>query len=140
MNHYQRLGVEQAASPQEIKAAYRRLARELHPDKNPGDKDKEAAFKELERSYYVLRDHERRAAYDKTLPSAGLFDEAKAFAIKAGQHGLDFVVQSAQETVSSRLSKKGPIGTKAAQAASSVLDVGREWGRSWLAEKIRSAT
>ncbi|HSL57478.1 MAG TPA: molecular chaperone DnaJ [Acidimicrobiales bacterium] len=63
-DHYATLGVARDASAEEIKKAYRRLARQLHPDANPGDPDTEAKFKEVARAYETLSDPERRRRYD----------------------------------------------------------------------------
>lgn len=64
-NYYDILGVKHDASEQEIKQAYRRLARKHHPDVNPGDKSAEATFKQINEAYEVLSDKEKRAKYDK---------------------------------------------------------------------------
>lgn len=64
-DHYQVLGVSQGASEAEIKKAYRRLARQYHPDQNPDDPESEAKFKDVANAYEVLGDPERKARYDR---------------------------------------------------------------------------
>jgi len=66
-NHYQTLGVLRDSSIDEIKKAYRSLAMQNHPDRNPGDKEAETRFKEAAEAYENLRNEEKRAAYDLTL-------------------------------------------------------------------------
>jgi DnaJ-class molecular chaperone len=63
-DYYKTLGLERKATPAEIKKAYRRLARELHPDRNPGDKKAEARFKEINEAHEVLADPKKREQYD----------------------------------------------------------------------------
>jgi molecular chaperone DnaJ len=63
-DHYATLGVAREASPDEIKKAYRRLARQNHPDANPGDAHAEERFKEVTRAYDILSDPEKRQRYD----------------------------------------------------------------------------
>ncbi len=62
---YKELGVSREASDAEIKKAYRKLAGQLHPDKNPGDKKSETRFKVVNRAYQTLSDKEKRALYDE---------------------------------------------------------------------------
>jgi len=64
-DYYEVLGVARTAKDPEIKAAFRKLAMQLHPDRNPGDKDCEHRFKELNEAYDVLKDGDKRAAYDR---------------------------------------------------------------------------
>jgi molecular chaperone DnaJ len=63
-NYYKTLGVDKKATPDEIKKAYRKLARKYHPDRNPDDKDAEARFKEISQAHDVLGDPEKRKQYD----------------------------------------------------------------------------
>ena len=64
-DYYAALGVPKDAEPAAIKKAYRKLARDLHPDKNPGNAQAEATFKEVSEAYDVLSDVKRRAEYDE---------------------------------------------------------------------------
>ncbi len=64
-DYYEVLGVPRGASEEEIKKAFRRLARQYHPDMNPGDKGAEEKFKEIGEAYSVLSDAEKRSRYDQ---------------------------------------------------------------------------
>ncbi len=64
-DYYEVLGVARNASQDEIKKAYRKLAMQYHPDRNPGNKEAEAKFKEATEAYEVLKDDQKKAAYDQ---------------------------------------------------------------------------
>jgi molecular chaperone DnaJ len=81
-DYYEVLGLSRGASEQDIKSAFRRLAKDCHPDRNAGDKGAEQKFKELNEAYEALRDPQKRAAYDQ-------FGHA-AFDGQAGRGGHGF--------------------------------------------------
>lgn len=64
-DYYEILGVAKTASQDELKKAYRKLAMKYHPDKNPNDKKAESKFKEISAAYDILKDDQKRAAYDR---------------------------------------------------------------------------
>ena len=64
-DYYKVLGIDKGASESEIKKAYRKSAIKYHPDKNPGDKDAEAKFKQAAEAYEVLGNSDKRAKYDQ---------------------------------------------------------------------------
>ena len=64
-DYYQVLGIAKNASADEIKKAYRKLAMQYHPDRNPGNKEAETKFKEATEAYEVLKDEQKRSAFDK---------------------------------------------------------------------------
>ena len=83
-DYYEVLGVAKDASEEDIKKAYRKLAKKYHPDMNPGDKDAEAKFKEASEAYAILSDAEKRKQYDQFGFAA--FDGSGGF----GAGGFDF--------------------------------------------------
>src|SRR6516164_6474155 len=62
---YQLLGVPKNASAEDLKKAYRKLAMQFHPDRNAGDKAAEQKFKDISEAYDILKDDQKRAAYDR---------------------------------------------------------------------------
>jgi molecular chaperone DnaJ len=93
--YYQTLGVSKDAKPDEIKKAYRRLARKHHPDVNPGDKASEDKFKEVQEAYDVLSDEKKRKVFDRFGYYADNLDPDSPFGAAAGsaaggQGGFDF--------------------------------------------------
>src|SRR3546814_6314230 len=70
LDYYDTLGVQRDADAAALKAAYRKLAMQYHPDRNPGDTTAEARFKEINEAYEVLKDSKKRATYDRFGPEA----------------------------------------------------------------------
>jgi molecular chaperone DnaJ len=86
MDFYIVLGVERGAAAGDIKRAYKRLARRLHPDINPGDREAAARFRQVLDAYETLMDPDRRRRYDAGQLSAAAADDADSF----GFAGFDF--------------------------------------------------
>jgi molecular chaperone DnaJ len=107
-DYYKTLGVDKKATPEEIKKAYRKLARKYHPDRNPDDKEAEARFKEISQAHDVLGDPEKRKQYDTG---------AGPFATGAGPGGgfggfgnFDFDASSMGDILSNLFGGGGPGG------------------------------
>src|SRR6204780_5377505 len=88
--YYETLGCQKGATVEVLKTSYRKLAMQFHPDKNPGDHTAEVKFKEISEAYDVLKDDQKRAAYDRfghaafesgmgARAAAGPFDFAGSF-------------------------------------------------------------
>ena len=84
---YQTLGVAKTASQDEVKKAFRKLARQYHPDKNPGDKAAEDKFKEVNQAYETLSDPAKRKQYDE-LSRLGAFGTGASGGFRPGQGGF----------------------------------------------------
>jgi molecular chaperone DnaJ len=107
-DYYKTLGVSNKATPEEIKKAYRKLARRYHPDRNPDDKQAEARFKEISQAHDVLGDPEKRKQYDSG---------SGPFATGAGPGGgfggfgnFDFDASSMGDILSNLFGGAGPAG------------------------------
>ncbi|MEE9589905.1 MAG: molecular chaperone DnaJ [Hyphomicrobiaceae bacterium] len=87
-DYYEVLGVERSASEQDIKSAFRKLAKAYHPDRNPDDAEAERRFKEVNEAYEALKDPQKRAAYDQFGHAA--FEQGGFGAGGPGGFGADF--------------------------------------------------
>jgi molecular chaperone DnaJ len=113
---YELLGVRHDASDDQIKSAYRKKARELHPDANGGDPATEAQFKEVSLAYEVLRDPERRARYDRYGPE-GVFGQGPAGMTFDFETGLSDIFEAFFGTMGSRGTRRGPMPGSDAEVA-----------------------
>ncbi len=109
-DYYKVLGVKRGASSDEIRKAYRRLARKYHPDVNPGDQSAEDRFKTVQEAYDILSDKKKRQMYDEF----GFYSDAGPYAGaagRAGQGGFDFSgFDFSDFTAGGARASRGPAG------------------------------
>lgn len=123
-DHYKTLGVDRKATPEEIKKAYRKLARTYHPDRNPDDKRAEERFKEISQAHDVLGDPEKRKQYDNgTGPFAGGAAGGPGF---GGFGNFDFDASSMGDILSNLFSGGGGGGGAGGRRARSRPQRGRD--------------
>jgi molecular chaperone DnaJ len=114
-DYYKTLGVDKKASAEEIKKAYRKLARRYHPDRNPDDKQAEERFKEISQAYDVLGDPEKRKQYDS---GTGPFAAGGAGGPGFGGFGnFDFDASSMGDILSNLFGRGGAAGGPGGAAA-----------------------
>ena len=128
-DYYKVLGVGKGASDEEIKKAYRKLARQYHPDRNQGDKKAEERFKEISQAHDVLSDPEKRKAYDRGTGPFGGFAAGSAAAVRAGRVRHRARSPAASATSSPTSSVAAADQAQAAVAARRTRGAGRSAGR-----------
>lgn len=105
-DYYEVLGVERSADKDEIKKVYRKLAMKYHPDKNPGDKQAEEKFKEINEAYQVLSDEDKRAHYDRLGSAYNSYERGGA----PGGSGFDWSDWTRQNSGGMNVEFEGDLG------------------------------
>jgi DnaJ-class molecular chaperone len=135
-SHYQVLGVSPAATPEEIKHAYRRAALSSHPDRNPTDPKAEDKFKAINLAYEILSDQQKRTAYDQTgsgRPYPGPFDSqnwgAQPQQEKTGHNAESYASQGyAAQGANGADGQAGPFGGRGPSWQNLATFAGSVWG------------
>ena len=113
-DYYKVLGVGKNATDEEIKKAYRKLARKYHPDRNPGDKPAEERFKEISQAHDVLSDPDKRKEYDRGGMFAGFAGSAAS--IPRVRQRLQVAAAAVSATCSRTSSAEPPAAAQRAAA------------------------
>ena len=124
-DYYEVLGVSATASEADMKAAFRKLAMQYHPDRNPGDKDCEHRFKEINEAYDVLKDAQKRAAYDRFGHAA--FEQGMG----GGAHGFGADFGSAFSDIFEDIFGMGGARAAHLAAASAAPTCATTWRSRW---------
>lgn len=108
-DYYACLGIARSAGAAEIRAAYRKLALQLHPDRHPGDKACEARFKEVAQAYNVLSDERQRAVYDRDTARAAPRPEPWRTTTTVWRTAYPFATTAATAAFGTQVFFTGPI-------------------------------
>ncbi|MGL5784221.1 MAG: molecular chaperone DnaJ [Alphaproteobacteria bacterium] len=129
-DYYEILGVARNVSGDELKKAYRKLAMQYHPDRNPGDKAAENKFKEISQAYEILSDAEKRAVYDQmghaAFDGSGGFEQAQGFRNAGGGFpfgGFDIFEDMLDELMGGGGKRSGKTKSSAARGSDLRFDM-----------------